>query len=155
MMKYPICSSKHKKFDIPTENAKNLVNHLTGIGGLKTTRKKQLMELRIREAVDILTHYHSIPGCRENKISLKGDGNDEIGIHKIRKWLQNQDDYSLQKPVRRRFQRARVVMSGPKEQLDIDLADMQSLSKDNDGVRFLLVAVDLFSLFAWVVPLKR
>ncbi|VDI72560.1 Hypothetical predicted protein [Mytilus galloprovincialis] len=93
-------------------------------------------------------------GAQKIKLVLKGDGNDKIGIHKIRKWLQNQDDYSLQKPVRRRFQRARVVVSEPKEQLDIDLADMQSLNKDNDGIRFLLVAVDLFSRFAWVVPLK-
>jgi hypothetical protein len=44
----------------------------------------------------------------------------------IRKWLQNQDDYNLQKPVRRNFKRAKVIVSGPTEQLDVDLADMQS-----------------------------
>ena len=31
---------------------------------------------------------------------------------------------------------------------------MQSLSKCNKGIRFLLCAVDLFSKYAWVVPLK-
>jgi hypothetical protein len=25
------------------------------------------------------------------------------GIYKIKKWLQNQDDYSLQRPIRRQF----------------------------------------------------
>ncbi|CAG2242138.1 unnamed protein product [Mytilus edulis] len=93
-------------------------------------------------------------GAEKIQLVLKRGGNDKIGVHKIRKWLQNQDDYSLQKPVRRRFQRARVVVSGPKEQLDIDLADMQSLSTKNDGIRYLLVAVDVFTRFAWVMPLK-
>ena len=34
-----------------------------------------------------------------------------------------------------------------------DLADMQ-LTKYNKGVRFLLCAIDIFSKYAWVVPLK-
>ena len=37
---------------------------------------------------------------------------------------------------------------------DVDLADMQSLSKYNRGIRYLLCAVDFFSKYAWVVPLK-
>ena len=93
-------------------------------------------------------------GADKIRRTLKDEGNNDIGIHKIRKWLQNQDDYSLQKPVRRRFKRAQVVVAGPDEQLDIDLMDMQSLAKDNDGVKFLLVAIDVFTRFAWVVPLK-
>ena len=35
-----------------------------------------------------------------------------------------------------------------------DLADMQSLSKYNKGIKYLLCAIDLFSKYAWVVPLK-
>ena len=31
---------------------------------------------------------------------------------------------------------------------------MQSLSKFNKGVKYLLCAIDLFSKFAWVIPLK-
>lgn len=93
-------------------------------------------------------------GAEKIRLTLKDEGINNIGIHKIRKWLQNQDDYSLQKPVRRRFKRAQVVVAGPDEQLDIDLMDMQSLAKTNDNVRFLLVAIDVFSRFAWVVPLK-
>ena len=36
----------------------------------------------------------------------------------------------------------------------VDLADMQSLSKYNKGIKNLLCAIDLFSKYAWVVPLK-
>ena len=36
----------------------------------------------------------------------------------------------------------------------VHLADMQSLSKYNKGSKYLLCAIDLFSKYAWVVPLK-
>jgi malonyl CoA-acyl carrier protein transacylase len=62
----------------------------------------------------------------------------------------------LKKPVRRNFKRAKVIVSGPNQQLDVDLADMrQSLSKDNEGMKYLLVAIDVFSRYAWVEPLKN
>ena len=36
----------------------------------------------------------------------------------------------------------------------VDLADMQSLSKYNKGIKYLLCTIDLFSKYAWVVPTK-
>ena len=45
--------------------------------------------------------------------ALHNQGHNRPGIYKIRKWLQNQDDYSLQKPVRRNFKRTKVIVSGP------------------------------------------
>ena len=36
----------------------------------------------------------------------------------------------------------------------VDLADMQLLSKYNKGIKYLLCAIDLFSKYAWVIPLK-
>ena len=36
----------------------------------------------------------------------------------------------------------------------IDLADTQLISKHNKGIRYLLSVIDLFSKYAWVVPLK-
>ena len=35
-----------------------------------------------------------------------------------------------------------------------DLADMQLISNFNKGFRFLLCVIDIFSKYAWVVPLK-
>ena len=32
---------------------------------------------------------------------------------------------------------------------------MQSLSKYNKGIKYLLCAIDLFSKYAWVVPIKH
>ena len=36
----------------------------------------------------------------------------------------------------------------------VDLADMQLISNYNKGIRYLLCAIDLFSKYAYVVPLK-
>ena len=36
-----------------------------------------------------------------------------------------------------------------------DLADMQLISRYNKGIRFLLCVIDIFSKYAWVVPLKN
>ena len=38
--------------------------------------------------------------------------------------------------------------------MDVDLADMQSLSKYNKGIKYLLCAIDWFSKYACVVPTK-
>ena len=38
--------------------------------------------------------------------------------------------------------------------MGVDLADMQLISKYNKGIRYLLHAIDLFSKYAFVIPLK-
>ena len=49
----------------------------------------------------------------------------------------------------------RTVYSGFKDNIwGADLADMQLISKFNKGFRFLLCIIDIFSKYAWVVPLK-
>ena len=48
-----------------------------------------------------------------------------------------------------------MVYSGFKDNIwEADLADMQLISKFNNGFRFLLCVVDIFSKYSWVVPLK-
>ena len=36
-----------------------------------------------------------------------------------------------------------------------DLADMQLLRKFNKGIHFLLFRIDIYSKYAWVIPLKH
>ena len=37
----------------------------------------------------------------------------------------------------------------------VDLIDMQAFSRDNNGIKFLLTVIDIFSKFVLIVPLKR
>ena len=39
--------------------------------------------------------------------------------------------------------------------LAADLIDMQAISKDNNGIKFLLTVIDIFSKFVWIIALKR
>ena len=32
---------------------------------------------------------------------------------------------------------------------------MQAFSKENNGIKYLLTVIDIFSKFVWIVPLKR
>ena len=60
----------------------------------------------------------------------------------------------LHKPIIRNFKK-RKVYSGFKDNIwGADLADMQSISKFNKGTRVLLCDIDIFSKYAWVVPLE-
>ena len=60
----------------------------------------------------------------------------------------------LHKPINTKFLK-RKIYSGFKDNIwGSDLADMQVVSKFNKGFRFLLCVIDIFSKYAWVVPLK-
>ena len=54
----------------------------------------------------------------------------------------------------RKFKRRKVYSSFRDNICGADLADMKSLSKYNKGIKHLLCAIDLFSKYAWAVPLK-
>ena len=58
-------------------------------------------------------------------------------------------------PIRRNFQRRRVVVGGIDEQWQADLVDLISLIKENKNFQYLLTVIDVFSKFAWVAPLKQ
>ena len=60
----------------------------------------------------------------------------------------------LHKPIIRKFKKRKVCSSFRDNIWGDDLADMQSLTKYNKGNKYLLCAIDLFSKYAWVVPLK-
>ena len=61
----------------------------------------------------------------------------------------------LHKQIIRKFKRRKVYSSFRDNIWEVDLADMQSLSKYNKGIKYLFCAIDLFSKYVWVVPLKE
>ena len=48
----------------------------------------------------------------------------------------------------------KVIVGGVNIQLQMDLVDMQQWSAENDGYRYILLAVDCFSRYAFSRPLK-
>ena len=60
----------------------------------------------------------------------------------------------IQKPIIRKFLKRKVYSSFKKNIWGADLAVMQLISKFNKRIRFFLCVIDIFSKYAWVIPLK-
>ena len=73
----------------------------------------------------------------------------------VKDWLVSQETYTLHKPVRRRYKRRQTFCLGVDHLWQVDLVDVSSLSRYNDGYRFLLTCVDCLSRYAWTVPIKN
>ena len=73
----------------------------------------------------------------------------------IRKWAENNLSYSLHKPSRRTFKRNKVYAPEIDSLWEADLAFVQDLAKENDGVNYLLVLIDVLSKYVWVRPMKN
>ena len=61
----------------------------------------------------------------------------------------------LHKPITRKFNKRKVYSSYRNNIWGANLADMQLLSRHNKGIKYLLFAIDVFSKYAFIVPLKN
>ena len=72
----------------------------------------------------------------------------------IKNWLESQDTYTVHKPIKRKFQRRKVITGGVNQQFQADLVDLQNIKKENNQTAYLLTCIDVFSKYAYVIPLK-
>ena len=70
---------------------------------------------------------------------------------KIPKWLEKQK--GRQTKAYKGFNS--YVADEPLEEIQIDLADFTRSASENDGYRYCLVAVDVFTKILWGVPIKN
>ena len=68
--------------------------------------------------------------------------------------LQSVLSYTLHKPRRTRFPTTPTFFFDRDEQWQMDLVDMQKLSRWNKGNKYLLTVIDVLSKYAWAVPIK-
>ena len=68
--------------------------------------------------------------------------------------ITNEPNYQLADELHKPIKKRKVYSSFRNNIWGVDLADMQSLSKYNKGIKYLLCAIDLFSKYAWVIPIK-
>ena len=70
----------------------------------------------------------------------------------VEKYLKSEHANTLHKQARRRFTRNHTYVAGIDAQWQADLADMQGIARQNGGMRYLLTVIDVFSKFAWAIP---
>ena len=61
----------------------------------------------------------------------------------------------LHKPARRNYTRRNFNVRGLDETWKADLVEMIPYTHDNKSYRYLLTIIDIFSKYAWAVPVKR
>ena len=85
---------------------------------------------------------------------VRKDGKYVLGKQKIRKWLLGQESYAVHREDRPRFKRRRVIAPFKDYQFDADTADMSFYSRHNNGYKYFVLLIDIFSRYVWTVPLK-
>ena len=60
----------------------------------------------------------------------------------------------LHKPIKRNFTRRRVIVNHIDETWCSDIVEMQKFSRWNAGYRYLLMVLDVYSKYGWIIPLK-
>lgn len=70
-------------------------------------------------------------------------------------WLERQAVYSKHKRYNSKHKTRRVMVRYKDAQWQSDLVDVRALSASNERTGYILTIVDLFSKFAWGLPIKR
>ena len=82
-----------------------------------------------------------------------------VSVPKLKKNTENLDTWEklaneLHKPIKRNFRKRRVIAHNVDDIWCSDLVDMQKLSKWNKGYKYLLMVLDIFSKYGWIIPLE-
>ena len=75
-------------------------------------------------------------------------------VKAAKNWLSTQDAYTLHKPVTKNFPRRKTFSKGIDDLYQADLADVRNLSSYNAGFSYILTCIDVFSRYAFAVPIK-
>jgi transposase InsO family protein len=79
----------------------------------------------------------------------------KIPRHVVEKFLSSQDAYTLIRPARRRFPRNPYLVKGKGYQFASDLMDLSQFSEQNDGYKWLLIVMDIYSRYVFIRPLRN
>ena len=134
---------------IKTKNEERFVSSHLGITMKKKNKKQRGSLQRLSEAYYTPDQPSAYGGINRLQKYTK------LKRTAVKNWLSYQDSYTLHKPVRKNFQRRRVTVGGIDHQWQADLIDIQRLKKYNEHYSYLLCVIDVFSKYAWVVPLKN
>ncbi|NQY53276.1 MAG: DDE-type integrase/transposase/recombinase [Campylobacteraceae bacterium] len=77
----------------------------------------------------------------------------KVSIKDIKSFLALQEVYQLHRNSRKRFLTNQIIIAKPDEQMCMDLIDFTAFEKYNKGLKFILVAMDQFTRYAYGVPM--
>ena len=78
----------------------------------------------------------------------------DISLKDVKKFLETQDSYTLHRPSKKNFLSQRILAPKPKVIISLDLIDIKNLSEFNNGYKYLILFVDVFSKYLTIIPIK-
>jgi hypothetical protein len=72
----------------------------------------------------------------------------------FRGWFETQDAYTMHRPLRKKFPRNPYTVSNIMDVWQFDLIIVTNLARYNDPYRYILSAIDVYSKYLHLVPLK-
>ena len=108
---------------------------------------KHLILIKIQNMIDI----KGVPASMVYKCLIK-----RLQVEPIKNKIMSNKELAeeLHKPNIRKFEKRKVHSPFIDNIWGADLAGIQLISKFNKGIRFSLCVIDIFSKYAWVIPLK-
>ena len=81
----------------------------------------------------------------------------KVGVSKqtVHDYLHGNPDYLLQHPRRYNFPRRRIQMRGMNDYAEADLAEWDFYSRQNDGMKYILIVINGFTKKVYAVPMKK
>ena len=77
-----------------------------------------------------------------------------VSVKKVKSWLKEQPTYTLHRQARKRYPTRQYIVHDIDEQWQADLAEVGLIANTNQGYRYILTVIDIFSRYAWARPLK-
>lgn len=77
-----------------------------------------------------------------------------VSQRKVKSWLKEQPAYTLHHQARKNYPTRAYIVHDIDEQWQADLAEVGLIADFNQGYRYILTVIDIFSRYAWARPLK-
>ena len=116
----------------------------------KNLKDKHIADEKMIKAINELPYNQQQYGTFLVKNIIRSKRKLGLGVENHNKILSEE----LHKPKRKNFPRRKIIVNHIDEIFAADLVEMQKFAKLNKGYRYLLTCIDIFSKFAWVIPLK-
>ena len=116
----------------------------------KNLKDKHIADEKMIKAINELPYNQQQYGTFLVKNIIRSKRKLGLGVENHNKILSEE----LHKSKRKNYPRRRIIVNHIDEIFAADLVEMQKFAKLNKGYRYLLTCVDIFSKFAWVIPLK-
>ena len=146
----------HKSYIYKSELDKACFQHDMAYGDFKDLLKRTAADKLLRDKAFKIASNQKYDGYQGGLASMvykfldkKSEGSG-LASNKEQVQLANE----LHKPIIKKFDKRKVYSSFKDNIWGVDSADVLLLSKFNKGFRFLLCVIDIFSKYAWVIPLK-